>query len=190
VKTIKEFIAFAKPRPRQIDFASSGTASGSRIAGEVFNMLAGVRMQNIPYKGGAQAIADVIGGHVQVSFNSPNLSAPYIQAGRLRALAVTGEGRLDVLPQVPTFAEAGLPAYNEVGWQGMFAPPATPKAVVDRLNSEVNRVQGAADVKAMYGKQGLEPFVTTPEKFAVALREESAKLAKLVKTANLKFQPN
>ncbi len=186
-KTMKEFIAFAKPRPGQIDFASSGTASGSRIAGEVFNMLAGVRMQNIPYKGGAQAVSDLIGGHVHVSFNSPNLSAPYINAGRLRPLAITGENRLDLLPQVPTFREAGLPAYNEIGWQGMFAPAAAPKAIVDRLNAEIAKMQNAPDFKAMYQKRGLETFVSTPEQFAAILKAESAKLAKLVKTANLKF---
>ena len=186
-KTVKEFIAFAKPRPGQINFASSGTASGSRIAGEVFNMLAAVRMQNIPYKGGAQAVSDLIGGHVHVSFNSPNLSAPYINAGRLRPLAITGENRLDLLPQVPTFREAGLPAYNEIGWQGMFAPTAAPKAIVDRLNTEIAKMQNAPDFKVMYQKRGLETFVSTPEQFAAILKAESAKLAKLVKTANLKF---
>jgi tripartite-type tricarboxylate transporter receptor subunit TctC len=187
-KTLKEFIAFAKARPGQVNFASSGTASGSRIAGEVLNMLAGVRMQNIPYKGGAQAVTDLVGGHVHISFNSPNLSAPFVKAGRLRALAVTGESRLDLLPQVPTFIEAGLPAYNEMGWQGMFAPAATPKPVVDRLSVEIARMQAAPDFKAMYDKQGLETFVSTPEQFAAILKAESAKLAKLVKTSGVKFR--
>lgn len=186
-KTLKEFIAFAKAHPGQVNFASSGTASGSRLAGEVFNMLAGVRMQNIPYKGGAQAVTDVVGGHVHVSFNSPNLSAPFINAGRLRPLAISGENRLDLLPQVPTFTEAGLPAYNEIGWQGMFAPAHTPKPVVDKLSSEIAKVQSVPDFKDMYDKQGLEPFVSTPDQFAAMLKAETAKLVKLVKVAKIKF---
>jgi tripartite-type tricarboxylate transporter receptor subunit TctC len=186
-KTVKEFIAFAKPRPGQINFASSGSASGSRLAGEVFNMVAGVRMQNIPYKGGAQAVTDLIGGHVHVSFNSPNLSAPYVNSGRLRGLAIAGENRLALMPDVPTFAQAGLPAWNELAWYGLFAPADTPRAVVDRLSSEIARIQAAADVRDVLDKQGLESFVTTPEQFATFLRTETAKIAKLVKSANLKF---
>ena len=186
-RTVQEFIAFAKPRPGQINFASSGAASGSRLAGEVFNMVAGVRMQNIPYKGGAQALTDLIGGHVQVSFNSPNISAPHVSSARLRALAITGETRLGLMPQVRTFIEAGLPTYNEIGWQGMFAPAATPKAVVDKLAAEIVRMQAAPDFKATYEKQGLEAFVSTPDEFAAMLKTETAKLAKLVKTANIKF---
>jgi tripartite-type tricarboxylate transporter receptor subunit TctC len=187
-KTVKEFIAFAKSRPGQINFAASGTASGSRIAGEVFNLLGGVKMQMIPYKGGAQAVADLIGGHVQVAFNSPNLVAPLVGSGRLRALAVSGESRVSVLPQVPTFIEAGMPAYKEIGWQGLWAPAATPSAVIDRLNGEVAKIQNAPDMKSLYEKQGLESFISTPGQFDAILKEESAKIAKLVKEANLKFQ--
>ncbi len=186
-KTLKEFIAFAKPRPGQINFASSGTASGSRLAGEVFNMLAGVRMQNIPYKGGAQALTELIGGHVQVSFNSPNISAPHIQSKRLRGLAITGEPRLSSLPHTPTFAEAGLPGYAEMGWQGMFAPATTPRSVVDFLSAEIAKMQSARDFRDMYDKQALEPFVSTPEQLAEMLRVETAKLTKLVKTEGIKF---
>lgn len=187
-KTLKEFIAFAKSRPGQINFASSGSASGSRIAGEVFNMLAGVRMQNIPYKGGAQALTDAIGGHVHVSYNSPNISAPHVNSGRLRGLAISGDPRLPLLPQVPTFIEAGLPAYNEMGWHGMYAPAATPRPVLDKLSADITRILAAPDLKDRFEKQALEPFVSTPEKFAAMLKAETAKLTKLVKTANIKFQ--
>jgi tripartite-type tricarboxylate transporter receptor subunit TctC len=187
-KTLKEFIAFAKTRPGQINFASSGSASGSRIAGEVFNMLAGVRMQNIPYKGGAQALTDAIGGHVHVSYNSPNISAPHVNSGRLRGLAISGDPRLPLLPQVPTFIEAGLPAYNEMGWHGMYAPAATPRPVVEKLSADVARILAAPDLRDRFEKQALEPFVSTPEKFAAMLKAETAKLTKLVKTTNIKFQ--
>ena len=190
VKTVKEFIVFAKARPGQINFSSSGSASASRIAGEVFNMLAGVKMQNIPYKGGAQGVADLVGGHVQVAFQSPNLAGPLVNAGRLRALAVTGETRVSVVQHVPTFAEAGMPTYNENSWHGMWAPAATPKAVVDRLNSEISRLQNTPELKSLYEKQGLETFISAPEQFAAFLKEETTKTAKVVKTMNLKFQPD
>jgi tripartite-type tricarboxylate transporter receptor subunit TctC len=187
-KTLKEFIAFAKARPGQINFASSGSASGSRIAGEVFNMLAGVRMQNIPYKGGAQALTDAIGGHVHVSYNSPAISAPHINSGRLRGLAISGNPRLPLLSQVPTFIEAGLPDYNEMGWHGMFAPVATPRAVVEKLSADISRILAAPDLRDRFEKQALEPFDSTPERFAAMLKAETAKLDKLVKTANIKFE--
>jgi tripartite-type tricarboxylate transporter receptor subunit TctC len=188
VKTLKAFIAFVKVRPAQINFASSGSASGSRIAGEVFNMLAGVRMQNIPYKGGAQALTDTIGGHVQVSYNSPALAAPHVNAGRLRGLAISGDPRLPLLPQVPTFIEAGLPAYNEMGWHGMFAPAATPRAVIEKLAADIGRILASPDLKARFDKQALEPFVSTPETFSAMLKAETAKLTRLVKSANIKFE--
>ena len=187
-KTLKEFIAFAKARPGQVNFASSGTASGSRIAGEVFNMEAGVRMQNIPYKGGAQALTDAIGGHVHVSYNSPNISAPHIISGRLRGLAISGETRLASLPQVPTFIEGGLPTYNEMGWQGMFAPVATPKPVIEKLSADLARILATLELKERFEKQSLETSGATPEKFAAMLKAETAKLARLVKTAKIKFQ--
>jgi tripartite-type tricarboxylate transporter receptor subunit TctC len=187
-KTLKEFIAFARARPGQINFASSGTASGSRIAGEVFNMLAGVRMQNIPYKGGAQALTDAIGGRVHLTYNSPNISAPHINSGRLRALAISGDTRLSSLPQVPTFIEAGLKDYNEMGWQGLFAPAATPKPIVDRLSAELGKALASPDLKERLEKQALEPYFSSPDKFAQMLAAETAKLFKLVNTAKLKFQ--
>jgi tripartite-type tricarboxylate transporter receptor subunit TctC len=187
-KTLKEFIAFAKARPGQVNFASSGTASGSRIAGEVFNMLAGVRMQNIPYKGGAQALTDAIGGHVHVTYNSPAISAPHVNSGRLRGLAISGDPRLSLLPQVPTFIEAGLPAYNEMGWQAMFAPAATPRPVVEKLSAEIARMLAAPDLRDRFDKQALEPFVSSQEKFLAMMKAETAKLAKLVKTTNIKFE--
>ena len=188
VKTLKEFIAFAKARPGQINFASSGTASGSRIAGEVFNMLTGVRMQNIPYKGGAQALTDAVGGHVHVTYNSPAISAPHVNSGRLRGLAISGNPRLPLLAQVPTFMEVGLPAYNEMGWHGMFAPVATPRPLVEKLSADIGRFLAAADLKDRFEKQALEPFGSTPEKFAEMLKAETAKLTRLVKTASIKFE--
>lgn len=186
-RTLGEFIAHAKARPGQVNFASSGSASGSRLAGEVFNLLAGVKMQNTPYKGGGQAMTDLLGGHVQVSFSSVLISAPQIQAGKLRGLAVTGDPRLPLIAQVPTFREAGLPAYDEMGWQGLFAPAATPRAVVERLSGEVARMQATPEFRDQYDKQGLEPYVSTPEQFMTMLRAETAKLNRLVKEANLKF---
>ena len=151
-------------------------------------MLAGVRMQNIPYKGGSQALTDAIGGRVHVTYNSPNISAPHINSGRLRALAISGDSRLALLPQVPTFIEAGLPAYNEMGWQGLFTPAATPRPIVGKLSTELGKILLTPDLKERFEKQALEPFISTPEKFAAMLEAETAKLGKLVNTAKIKFQ--
>lgn len=189
VKSVTEFIAFAKARPGQLDFASAGVASGSRLAGEIFNMLAGVRMVNIPYKGAGQAVSDLVGGHVQVAFNSPNVAVPLLKAGRLRALAISGESRFTLMPDVPTFAQAGFSSFNEFGWQGLFAAAATPRSVIDRLSAEIIRMQAAADLKAVYERQGLDTFVLTPDQFAAFLKTESAKLDKVIKTGNIKFTP-
>jgi tripartite-type tricarboxylate transporter receptor subunit TctC len=186
--TLQELIALAKKKPGELNYGSSGAASGSRIAGELFNVLAGVRIQNIPYKGGAQALSDVIGGQLQLSYNTPMVAAPYVNTGRLKALAVSGDTRIALLPQVPTFAEAGLPGFDEQPWQGMFAPAATPKPVVDKLSTEIAKILAAPDMKAVFEKQDVEPFISTPEQFAAMLKAETAKLAKLVKAANIKLE--
>jgi tripartite-type tricarboxylate transporter receptor subunit TctC len=185
--TLQEFIVLAKARGSDVNYGSSGSGSGANIAGETFNVLAGVRMQHIPYKGGAQSLTDVIGGHVQASFNTPMIAAPYLNAGRLKALAITGETRLPLLPQVPTFSEAGLPAYNEKAWQGVFAPAGTPKPIVDKLSAEIARILSSPGTREMLEHQGVEPFISTPEQFAVMINAETAKLSKLIKAANIKL---
>jgi tripartite-type tricarboxylate transporter receptor subunit TctC len=184
--TLQEFIALAKSKLGQLNFGSSGTGSGGYIAGEVFDMLAGVRMQHIPYKGGAQSMTDAIGGQVQVAFNTPMIAAPYVKSGQLKALAVSGKTRLALLPQVPTFSEAGLPAYDERAWQGVFAPAGTPKPIVDKLSSEIARILASPSVKQQLDKEGVEPFVSTPEQFATLIKADKDKLAKLMNVSEVR----
>jgi tripartite-type tricarboxylate transporter receptor subunit TctC len=188
--TLQEFIALAKTKPGQLNFGSSGTGSGAFIAGEVFNMLTGVRMQHIPYKGGAQSMTDAIGGQVQVSFNTPMIAAPYVTSGKLKALAVSGKTRLSLLPQVPTFSEAGLPAFDERAWQGVFVPAGTPTPIVDKLSAEIARILASPSVKQLLDKEGVEPFISTPEQFAALINADTTKLTKLIKASNIKLESN
>jgi len=150
-------------------------------------MQAGVHMQHIPYKGGAQSMTDVIGGHVQVSFNTPMIAASYVKSGKLKGLAISGDTRLALLPQVPTFSEAGLPGYNEKAWQGLFAPAGTPKPIVDKLSTEIASILADPKVRETFEHEGLEPFISTPEQFAAMIKAETAKVAQIIKTANIKI---
>jgi tripartite-type tricarboxylate transporter receptor subunit TctC len=186
-KTLREFIAYAKANPGRVFYGSSGSGSGANIAGEAFNILTGAGMQHVPYKGGSQSQADVIGGHVQVSFNTPMIAAPYIKTGKLKGLAVSGSGRLPSLPQVPTFAEEGLPSYDEMAWQGLFAPAATPKPIVAKIAAEIGKILADPAMKEMLERQGVDPFISTPEQFAAMIKAESAKVAQIIKAAGIKL---
>ena len=130
---------------------------------------------------------DVIAGQIQLSFNTPMISAPHIKSGKLKGLAISGETRLALLPQVPTFSEGGLPAYDENSWLGVFAPAGTPKLVVDKLSAEIARILAAPSIKEMLENQGVEPFISTPEQFAAMIKAETDKLVKLIKAANIKL---
>jgi tripartite-type tricarboxylate transporter receptor subunit TctC len=186
-KTLKEFIDYAKARPDQLNYGSSGSGGGSHIDGEVFNMLAGVKTKHIPYKGGGQSLVDSIAGHVQISYNTPMIVAPHVAAGTLRPLAVTGAKRLPFLPQVPTFAEAGLPEFDEKAWWGLYAPAGTPQPIVDRLAVELRKILGTPSVLATLEKQGAEPLINTPEQFTALMKSETANLVKVIKTAHIKI---
>ena len=185
--TVQEFIAYAKARPGQLNYGSSGSGGTSHIAGELFNMLTGVRITHIPYKGGGPSLVDSIAGLVQVSYNTPMIVMPHIGSGKLKPLAVTGSKRLPFLPQVPTFAEAGLPAFDEKPWYGLFAPAGTPKPIVDRLAAEITKIVSLPAVKEAMEKQGIEPLISTPEQFTALMKAESTELAKLVKAANIRL---
>ncbi len=187
-KDVKAFVALAKARPGQVDYSISGAASGGRLAAELFSMVAGIKMQLIPYKGGAQAMSDLIGGQVQASYQAPITSTPHIKSGRLRAIAVTGDVRSAVLPDVPTMAEAGLPGVVVISWQGILAPAGTPKDIVEKLSAEVRKVLASPDVVAKLASQGVTAFPSTPDDFTAFLRADTAKIAKIVKTANIRIE--
>lgn len=188
VKNLREFIALAKSRPGQIDYASSGTGTANHIATELFSMLAGVKMQHIPYKGGGPAMADLLGGHVQVHINQPTNLIPNVKNGRLKGLAVSGEARLPALPELPTFAEAGLPQYTATNWNGLFAPGATPKPVIDKISAELMRILQSPDMRANLQSQGLTAYVMPPDKLAALMRSEIATFGKVIKSANIKIE--
>jgi tripartite-type tricarboxylate transporter receptor subunit TctC len=187
-KTVKEFVALAKARPGQVDYSISGAASGGRLAAELFSMVAGVKLQLIPYKGGAQALTDLIGGQVQMSYQAPITVSHHIKNGRLRGIGVTSETRSQVLPEIPTMAEAGYPGTEVNTWQAIFAPAGTPKEIIDKLSAEVRKVLASPDVVAKLASQGVSAYPSTPERFAAIMKDDSAKIAKVVKAANIKIE--
>ncbi len=185
---LQEFIALAKSKPGQLNFASVGTGSSTHLAGELFNIVAGVKMQQVPYKGTAPALTDLIGGQVQLNFDTPITSIPHIKSGKLKAIAITGKTRLAALPQVPTFAEAGLPNYDFQIWMGVLAPAGTPKEIVNKLNTEIAKILTMPDMKEKLVSQGLDPLISTPDQFAALIKSDMAKFGQIIKTANIKLE--
>jgi tripartite-type tricarboxylate transporter receptor subunit TctC len=186
--TLQEFIALAKSKPGQLNYASTGVGGTTHLAGELFNIMVGTKLQHIPYKGSGPVLANLIGGQVQLSFQIPISVIPHILSGKLKALAITGENRLALLPQVPTFTEAGLPGYDISGWYWIVAPARTPKAIIDKMSSEIAAILAMPDIQENLARQGIEPFVSTPEQFAALIRTEIARYAKIIKTANIKLE--
>lgn len=183
--TLQELIALARAAPDKFNFAGSTTGSGSNIAGEIFNMLTGARLQYIPYRGAGQAQNDVLAGRIQVSFNTPMNTAAHIRSGRLRALAVSGASRVASLPDVPTFAEAGLPAFQERSWVALYAPAGTPGSIIERLAEATASVLALPDVQAALARQSVEPFASTPAQFSAELRQQSVRIAAVIKAAKI-----
>ncbi len=185
---LQEFIAYAKARPGQLNVASVASGSSQHLMGELFNMLAGIKMQHIPYKGGQQGIIDLMGGSVQASFSNSINVIQHIQNGRLKGLAITGDKRTPLLPQLPTYAEAGLPNYDPKNWLGMMATGGTPSAIVTRLSVEIEKVLAMPDIRERLIASGMEPFHSGPEKMAAQMRADYAEAAKVIKTANIKIE--
>jgi len=185
-KSVKELIGYARANPGKINFASGGTGSGNHLATEEFAQMTGVRMTHVPYKGGGPAIADLVGGNVAMSFASMTSSLAFIKAGRLRPLAVSSKERSRLLPDVPTMSEAGGPNIIVPDWQGILAPRGTPKAVVDRLYTEVARILRQPDVQERFSILGMDVIASGPAEFRKAISSEIARWAKVVKDANIK----
>ncbi len=183
---LREFIAYAKSKPGQLNYATYGSGSASHLGTEMFGIMVGVKMQHIPYKGAGPAATDLIGGQVPVFLSTPPPVIPHIRSGRAKAVAISGEHRLSALPQVPTFTEAGLPGFDVRNWVGMLAPAGTPKTIVDKLSLEISRIVALPFFKEKLDTQGWEPFVSTPEQFAALMKADMAKWAKVIKTANIK----
>jgi len=185
--TLQEFIALARAKPDQLNYASSGVGGAPHLAGELFNMMVGVRMRHIPYKGAGPALTDLLGGQVQLYFNTPISSIPHIQSAKLKAIAITGEKRLAALPQVLTFTEAGLPGFEISTWFAIVAPAGTPKAIIDKMSSEMGVFLAMPDTQESLAKLAMEPFISTPDQLTALIKTGITKFAKIIKTANIKL---
>jgi tripartite-type tricarboxylate transporter receptor subunit TctC len=188
VKSVKELIALAKSRPGQLNFGSAGNGVPSHLSMELFKLMTGTELTHVPYKGMAAALNDVISGQIQVSLPTIPGGLPHAQAGRVRALGVSGAHRSPAAPDIPTIAEAGIPGYESTNWYGLSAPAGTPSAVVAKLNREIGRIVMAPDVKAKLLAIGMESESSTPEQFERFLRNEVAKWAKVIKATGLKLE--
>ena len=184
--SIKELVQLAKAQPGKLNYASSGPGTPYHMAGELFKSMAGVYLVHIPYKGSSGARTDVIGGQVDMMFDAVTTMVEQVKAGKVKAIATTGLQRSDVMPDVPTVSEAGVPGYDATIWLGLMAPRGTPRAVVDRLNEAISRTASQADVKQLWGKQGATPLVMTPAVFDKYIQDDIAKWARVIKSAQIK----
>jgi len=184
---LKELIALAKSEPGKMNYASSGPGTPYHMAGELFKSLAGVDVVHVPYKGSDGARVGILGGQVQMMFDAITTMAPNVRAGKLKGFGTSGRARSSVLPDVPTVAEAGVPGYEATIWLGVMAPAGTPKPIIDRLNAEITKVTGRAEVKEAWGKQGATALSMTPEQFDQYLRDDIAKWAKVIAQAGIKL---
>ncbi|VTU45619.1 Argininosuccinate lyase (plasmid) [Variovorax sp. SRS16] len=186
-QNLQELIALAKSKPGALNYAISGTGNANQLAGELFNMTAGVKLTSVPYKGGGPAITDLLGGQVQAMFSVPVSVIGQVKAGKLRALAYTGATPLSSLPQVPTFAQAGLPGFDMKSWTGILVPAGTPKPIVDKLSAEIAKILAMPDVKAKLEEQGQDPFIRNPEQFSALMSADRAKFGSIIRAANIKM---
>jgi len=184
---LKEFIAYAKANPGKLNYASSGPGTPYHMAGELFKSMADINMVHVPYKGSSGARTDVIGGQVDVMFDAVTTMAEQVRAGKVKALATSGQRRSDVLPEAPTLSEAGVPGYEATIWLGLMAPIGTPKVIVDKLNETVSKIASQPDVKQAWTKQGAVPMVMNPVVFDKYMRDDIAKWNRVIKTANIKL---
>ena len=183
---LKEFIALARSQPGKLNYASSGPGTPYHMAGELFKAMAGVDIVHIPHKGSDQARTAILGGQVQMMFDAITTMAAHARAGKVRALASSGKTRSPVTPDVPTVTEAGVPGYETTIWLGLMAPVGTPKAVLEKLNREVNRIVNSPVVRETWAKQGAQPMGMSIDQFDKFLREDITKWAKVVKLSGAK----
>ena len=186
-RTLAEFIALAKSPSSKLSYGSAGSGTPPHLAGELFKTIAGVDLLHVPYKGGAPAINDLVGGQVQAIFEGQVALLPHIKSGRVRALAVSGDKRDPALPDVPTFAEAGLPKYDAYFWSGLVAPAGTPPEVIAKLNGVLVKALNAIDAREALMRQGLEPAGTTPQQFGAFIASEVERWGRVAKASGAKL---
>jgi tripartite-type tricarboxylate transporter receptor subunit TctC len=188
VASVKELVAYAKANPGKLNFASSGVGTIVHLNAELFKMLTGVDMVHVPYKGTALSIPDVANGSIAMLFDSLASVMPHVKAGNVRPLAVNAPQRSPLLPEIPTLAEAGLPAFDRYTWFGMFAPAGTPADIVRKLHAEVAMVLKSPDLRERFDAVGAEPVGSTPEQFVERIRSDSVRWAEVIRKADVKVQ--
>ena len=188
VKTTRDLIALAKQKPGQLNFASSGQGSVIHMATELFQSMAGIKMNHIPYKGTGPALTDTIGGQTDVFFSSTATAVPHVQSGKLRAVAVTTQKRIPALPDVPTVSESGVKGYDVVLWHGLIGPKGLPKPIVDRLNAEANTALKVPETAAQLQSDGVAPAGGTPEQFRAQIQKEIGIWRKVAADAGVKAE--
>jgi tripartite-type tricarboxylate transporter receptor subunit TctC len=187
-RSIAEFAAYARANPGKLNYASNGNGSSSHIAAVLYETMAGVKMVHVPYKGLGPALTDLLGGRVELMFNSIVAILPHIQAGRLRALAVTSKKRSPLLPDVPALAESGLPDYEAGSWYGILAPAGTPPAIIERLHSEIIKAVRTPEVEKRLAGEGAEIIASTPEQFAAHIKTELARMREAVRAGGIRVE--
>jgi len=185
VKSVKELIEYSKAQPAGVDYASSGGGTSTHLAAEMFNSQTGARLVHVPFKGNAEVLNALLGGHVKVHFALSASTLQHVRSGAVRVLAVTTENRMEALPDVPTIAELGYTEFEISSWQAMFAPTGTPKDVIAKINAETTKLLATPEVRARIQKEGADPVASTPEQFDKRIRNEVAKWEKVVKAAGL-----
>jgi len=187
-KTVRDVVAMAKERPGKLTFGSSGIGGAHHLSGEMLCQQAGVKMVHVPYKGGAPAATDLLGGHLSIMFEMGYAALPSIQSGKVRALAVTSSKRLAILPDVPTMAEAGFPGFESFNWQGVVGPAKMPRPIIERLNRELNGILQIPHIRESIVSLGSEIAGGTPEDFGRFIQAEMEKWAKVIREGNIKAE--
>lgn len=186
VKSTLDLIGYAKANPGKLSFASSGTATATHLTGEMFKSMAKVDLLHVPYKGGGPALNAIIGNEVQVIFNVVTGTLPHVRSGRLRALAVSSAKRADVVPELPTISESGLPGFDVVSGYTVYAPAGTPRAIINRINSGINNALRQPDMKERFLTLGVTPIISSPESLTAYLKSEISRWGKIIKEMNIK----
>ena len=186
VNNVQEFIALAKKQPGQLNYANSGNGTTAHLAGELFKKMADIKMESVNYKGGGSSVIDTVAGRVQMYFSTIPAALPHLKSGKLRALAVTSKHRVEMVPDVPTVEESGLPGFEVVGWFGIFAPTGTPQGVITKLNENINVVLKMPEIRERLARQGLIPGGGSPEALRDLLGTDLDKWGKLIKEIGLK----
>jgi tripartite-type tricarboxylate transporter receptor subunit TctC len=187
-RTLADYVAYAKSKPGQVTYSSPGNGTSMHLTGEMFNLAAGTKLVHVAYRGSAAAMNDLIGGQVTSMFSDLLVAMPFIQAGRVRPLAVTSSKRHPMLPDVPSIAESAFPGFEALSWQGLFVPAGTPKGIVEKLNAQTRKALASPDIKDFFSAQGMEVRATSPAEFRSFIEREIPKWARTIKQANVTLQ--